>query len=121
MIRLPKLGQIVRKFSRSVKIIRPMGAYDEHGRWQSHGEQSALITAHIQTATDKELVNIDEGRRARGGIIVFTIDELRVANVETGEQPDIIPWQGSTFEVQSVENWNEVAGFYRATATRMGQ
>jgi hypothetical protein len=116
------LDRVVPAFSGCVTIERPRaGAYDANGRWQDHGLDTLEIPGVVQTMGDKDLMNVDEGRRIKGGIKVYTVEPLRTASVDGSVQPDVIVWHGSKFQVENVVDWSEQAGYYRSTAIRMGQ
>lgn len=104
-----------------VSVRRPgVGTY-EHGRWIAQEQKELKIRASIQTAGDKDLQDVDEGRRVNGGIKVYTKTLLQTASVDGKQQPDIIDWHGESYLVEKVFDWNEAGGYYKALATRMGQ
>ena len=97
------------------------GAHDEHGRWQEQDDEEFTIKAVVQPARGHELVRIEEGRRTRGAIKVYTTAELRTASVEEQTQPDRIVWAGVEYEVEYVDDWDEAGGYYKAVALKVGQ
>ena len=97
------------------------GAWDEHGRWEDQDYKEFTIKAVVQPARGQELVRVEEGRRTRGAIKVYSPVKLQTASVETETQPDRIMWSGDTYEVEYVDNWSEVGGYYKVVALKVGQ
>jgi len=106
----------------AVVIKRPRaGTYDQHGRWQEQQKDELTVTASVQPASAKDLEDVDEGRRTKENIKVYTQTLLKTASVSDIRQPDIIEWEGIEYEVHSVTNWGEVGGYYKALASKVGQ
>lgn len=122
LLKLSGIRSVVPMFSDLVEVSRPAsGTYDEHGRWQEGPSNEFEICASVQTATDKDLQKLPEGRRLRGGIRVYTTSELLTASVDEKRQPDVLTWDGAQWQVEQIDDWFEVAGYYKVIATRMGQ
>lgn len=106
-------------YSHVVKIRRRgQGAYED-GRWVAQDDTTLEIKASVQTAIDKELEDVDEGRRVNGGIKIYTDTKLQTASVDEKTQPDIVEWKGNDFLVEKVSDWNQDGGYYKVIATRM--
>jgi len=97
------------------------GTYDAHGRWQEQRKDELTITASVQPATAKDLEDVEEGRRTRENIKLFTQTELRTADVDGRWQPDVVEFEDVDYEVHSVTNWGDVGGYYKAIASKVGQ
>lgn len=119
---LSGIEMVVPSYSKSVTVLRkPEGTYDEHGRWQQQEPQSFPIQGSVQIAKPEDLVDVEEGRRTGGAIKVYTDRELRTASVEDGTQPDIIQWNNKRYLVEQVSNWDELGGYFKVIALKMGQ
>lgn len=77
------------------------------------------IEALIVPIDIKELQRLPEGERSIGTIRIFSLEELRLANVATGTIADRITYRGVQYEVECVEPWDEIAGFWRASARKV--
>jgi hypothetical protein len=100
----------------SVKVYRkPSGAYDEQGRWMERPAEEIEIRAVVQPARPHELVRVDEGRRTKGAIKIYSVEPLHTASEKEQKQPDRILWHGMTYEVEFTEDWSE-GGYYKAVA-----
>jgi hypothetical protein len=120
--RLRGIERVIPSFASDVSILRyPKGGYDEHGREKAQEPEEVTIRGVVQTATDEDLVKVDEGRRTRGGIRIFTPTLLRTASVKEQIQPDVVLWEGLKWQVERIDNWSEYGFHYKAVATRMGQ
>lgn len=120
--RLRSIERVVPNFSEDVTLIRvPKGGYDSKGRWKAQDPETKTIKASVHPASDEDLVKVDEGRRTRGGIKIYTDVLLQTASVGDQHQPDIIEWQGNQFQVETIDNWSGYGFYYKALATKMGQ
>lgn len=116
------MARAIESVSALIRIERRLpGAYDPDGRWRDAGVEELRIRGSLQNMTDLELKNMDEGRRLRGGVKVYTRTRLYAGSVQEATQPDIILHAGARYEVQTVDDWSEAAGYYKATAIRIDQ
>lgn len=97
---------------------RGKGAY-ENGRWIAQDDEELKFKASVQTAIDKDLEDVDEGRRVNGGIKIYTSTKLQAACVKDKLQPDIIEWGGNSFLVEKVSDWSKDGGYYKVIASRV--
>ena len=97
------------------------GAYDEHGKWQEQDYEEFTVKAVVQPARGHELVRVEEGRRTRGAIKLYSLTELRTASVETQTQPDRVVWLDKVYEVEYIDDWNEAGGYFKVIALEVGQ
>jgi len=106
----------------AIVVRRPLsGAYDDHGRWQTRQSVDLAISASVQPATPKDLEDVDEDRRTRENIRLYTQTELLTASVSESQQPDVVVWEDVDYEVHSVTNWGEVGNYYKVLAVKVGQ
>ena len=122
MIRLSGIEGVVPGFAHDVEIERPeSGYYDENGEWIKAPSELITIRASVQTTKDKDLVDVDEGRRVKGSIKLYSCEELKTASVDGRTQPDIVHWNGDRYQIEKVENWSFYGDYYKAIAVRMDQ
>jgi hypothetical protein len=98
-------------------VTRNAGAsYDANG-WLVAGTTSTLtITACVQPLAGREVQRLPEGKRNREARAVFTPTPLSAGP----NLPDQIQIDGSTWEVDSVQDWEALGGFCRAVVLKMG-
>lgn len=77
-----------------------------------------VIDASIQPVSGEDMITAPEGRRIQDMIKVYTSIELKQAEEGTGQQPDIIVWQGYGYEVTSIDvRQMDVIPHYKIFAT----
>jgi hypothetical protein len=105
----------------------PSGYYDEKGRWKERERfPDVEFMASVQPLRPNELVDLPENRRTRAAIKLYTETLLKTVSVDEKVQPDIvIPQSGQfknvEFQVDSVIDWSDLGGYYKALATKLGQ
>jgi hypothetical protein len=99
----------------------PGGTYDESGRWQAYDTYQFRVRAVVQPVKPEELEHLEEGRRTKGAIKIFCIEELKTADVEDQTQPDQVVWKDEEYQVEEVKNWSDYGGYYQAIAIKKGQ
>jgi len=105
------------KTSSPYTLIRAsVGGYDEHGRYQEPVPTQSTIQAHIQPANGIEINDLPEGRRGRDTIKIYADDELRTIDQINKTQPDLIIYNGKTYQIDRVWFRNV---HYKALATRV--
>lgn len=77
------------------------------------------IDASVQPVSQEQLQRLPEGMRTQEVQNLFTSTELN-AKTEDSE-PDTIFIDGSDWEVQAVESWASLGGYYRAVVARVGR
>lgn len=112
------LAGVIRRLGTQVTVTRTVAGTYVKGVHQPGESSSFGITASVQPASGRDLLRLEEGQRTRETITVFTPDDLRTTDEATGTPADRIEWQGSTYEVQVVENWTP-GRFRKALAQRV--
>lgn len=64
-----------------------------------------------------QLMRLPEGLRSTDAIEVFSVAPLRVD--APGQRPDVIAYNGHTWQVDVVDDWGGAGGFYHALATKV--
>jgi hypothetical protein len=77
------------------------------------------ITAVVHPLTGKELARLPEGMRTKELKVVITATELKTQG--SSQEPDSIVIGSDTFEVQTVEAWQETGGYYKAVVAKVGR
>lgn len=95
-------------FQVELEIERRTETVDEAGRGHMQASRSAII-ACIQPLTPDELERLPEADRDRESLAVWSASLLQ--GTGPNHAPDLIIWQGKTYEVTGVEKW---PGWWRA-------
>ena len=112
-------------FRQSHTLYRAQAGSYVDGTWVTPGFDSIAITASIQPATGKDLVNVEEGRRQGGVFAVYTDTALQITRQATvaadpGTVADQLEIGGIRYEAVHVEPWqNNVIPHYRALFARI--
>lgn len=94
------------------------GSYVE-GLFVPGTRSTITIQASIQPVSGEDMITAPEGRRTQDMIKVYTSTELKQADEGTGQQPDIVVWQGFGYEVTSMDvRLMDVIPHYKIFATR---
>lgn len=116
------LWSTIKKLAKPLEVKRTAtGAYDERGRWQEGEVTTPTIQAVVQPTKPSDLESLPENRRSLKSISIWSEKPLQPLNKETGQQPDIVTYQGETFEVAHFIDWCEIGGYYKAIALRVEQ
>lgn len=67
----------------------------------------------------KFVERLPEGLRTREAIRVYTTTQLQSADDPGGAPPDLIDWQGKTYEVQIIEDWTAHGGAFKVLALKV--
>ena len=103
-------------FTRTRRSHQPL---DSAGREQPRTNATATLVGSIQPLKGDDLERLPEGTRAADYVVVFSEAELTTANGGEGLDADLISYRGEQYEVESVEPWSVVGGYYRAVARKV--
>lgn len=92
------------------------GSYDAEGGFVPASMSVVQIQAVVAPLDGRELQRLPEGLRTRELRQVFTVAALRVA--APGQRPDVISIEGSTWQVEKLEDWVANGNFYRAIVSK---
>lgn len=98
----------------SITLARPGAAsYDANGVATVAGGTSSTVLAHVERpARGGDLQHLPEGDRTSRTCSVWCSTELRHRDLITLED-------GEQYELQAVEPWDKVAGFWRAVGLKV--
>lgn len=74
------------------------------------------VVASVQPLTGRELMRLPEGERTRERMVVFTADALHTQSDDHAGDEIII--DGDVWEVERVENWSTLGGYWRSFVVR---
>lgn len=75
------------------------------GRTQPPTTTTVSALASVQPTSGRDLQRLPEGKIARDLISVWTLEPLQLGDIGQGILPDLILYQGSTYEVEHHEPW----------------
>ena len=79
----------------------------------------STVLASIQPVTGEDMITAPEGRRIQDMVKIYTATPLTQSEEATGQQPDIVVWQGYGYEVTSIDvRQAGVIPHYKIIATR---
>lgn len=83
------------------------------------GATSTLsIVAAVVPATGRDLERLPEARRSVETRAVFTATALKIGAQAAPYESDLVSIEGDSWEVQHLETWPGLAGYYRAIVQR---
>jgi len=85
------------------------------GRDRKGAETVVSIRASVQPASGSTLDRLPEGMRQREVREVYSATQLRTQG--PGRLPDLIVIDGNDYEVESVDDWSQLAGYWKAIVT----
>lgn len=77
----------------------------------------SISAAIVPLLGGPQLLRLPEGKRSIDAIEVFTATALQVEAPD--QEPDVISYQGRSWQVDVVDDWSGAGAFYRALATRV--
>ncbi len=116
------LARAINRQSRKVELFTESKSdYDAKGRFIEPTSEPIFIMACVQPLKPNEIRDLPENRRSEEWIKLYSTYELCGVSVKDKRQPDKIKDKGRLYEIQTVTDWDDVAGYYKATAVRQGQ
>lgn len=80
------------------------------GRTQPPVTATVSAKASVQPTSGKDLQRLPEGKNTQDLISIWTLTELLLGDVGAGILPDLVLYNGSTYEVEHVEPWTNHLG-----------
>ena len=90
----------------------------DHGRAIDPVVSTFTIQALIQPAGLNEVIRLPEGERSRKTIAIYTPTPLHHARANDAPS-DRIAYGDELFEVSSIDEWDVIAGYIKALATKV--
>lgn len=105
-----------------ITVLRSLpGTYDQDGKWAEQDPQSIPLMVNVQEAGGSDLELLPEGYKSKRVILIFAEDELKAVSKKDKTKADLILWDGDTFQVEKLKNWQHITGHYEALAVRLDQ
>ena len=103
-----------------VTVVRLLPAQLVNGRKQKRGEEKRFkITMSVQPMTQRELQLLPEGERVQGAVKGYTEFRLMTAQQSECREPDRFEYLGVRYQVMRVDDWSDVANYFRVLGTRV--
>lgn len=97
---------------------RPAAGHVE-GRRAPPVPESLQVKASVQPLSGRELERLPEGLQNREVRVIFTSVELLAGGGDDGYEPDLVAIDGSTWQVEKTEAWDQLGGLYRSYIARV--
>lgn len=97
--------------------IRPKGFYSS-GVFVPTTPEESFCRGNIQPASQEDIERLPEGARSDGAVTVFTLADLKTAEVSPTKVADRIRHDDTLYEVSSVSHW---PSNNRVVCTKVGQ
>lgn len=79
-------------------------------------------TGSVQVLSPRELQILPEATRSKETRKLYAECELKTGSIETnGKEPDHVVFNGTEYEVQSVADWSQQAGYFKYLLMKVGQ
>ena len=75
------------------------------GRTQPPVTATVSAKASVQPTSGRDLQRLPEGRNTQDLISVWTLEPLQLGDIGQGILPDLVLYNGSTYELEHVEPW----------------
>ena len=109
-------------FKKAFKLTRRTATAFNKGRAVKGSTTITDEEGSIQAVNQEELLQLPEGKRNRGAIVIYTEPSLPLLslNEETNTPADIIEFSGQLYEVQIADDWTYLSiGHNKSIATRV--
>lgn len=117
---LHDLGDTVLACSLDLEVTRFLPTPVIAGRKQGEPRCEVFhIQASVQPTKTKDLQLLPEGQRSEGAIDIFSTERLFTARLSETRTADNVLYNGVRYEVQVVEDWFDLGGYFRSMATRL--
>lgn len=118
---LADLSDVVAEFAAPRTVTRASSAssYDANGRPVAGGTTTITVNASVQPTSGRDLQLLPEGERTKESLTFFATSELRTSDPETGTPADRVAYGSKNYEIQSVQDWSELAGYWRAVGMKV--
>lgn len=116
-MRLQGLAAVIQRFANEqITISRPgASTYDANGVANTASSTTSTTAAHVERpASNRDLLHLPEGDRVRRSCSVWSVVELRHRDLITLAD-------GEVYELQSVEPWDQLAGFWKGLGLKVQQ
>lgn len=115
-----EMAEAVEDCSFTVDVTRFGEPLVAKGRKVAEGETENLrITAMIAPMSQAELRRFPEGSKVEGSVLIISTTQLRTVQTSEFETADHVLYNGITYQIQSVNDWNDLGGFYEMMGERL--
>jgi hypothetical protein len=108
-------------FRKPFSVLRtPPGHYDDAGNWVEGSAETLTISMSIQPLRIEEMDALPEGRRNSRAVKIYSGVELLPAEQTTGQNADLVTWQGKPWEVIGCDSYQMgVISHYKSLAVEV--
>jgi len=107
------------------KITRALSSAVVEGRAQKPTTFTFIAQLSVQPMSgaeaQRELQRLPEGQRTNGMVKAYGITELKTVDTSECRVPDRFKHGGIEYQISGVDNWHELGGYFKYTATQVGR
>jgi hypothetical protein len=92
--------------------------YGDDGRLQDPTTSTFDVVASVQPVNGRELQRLPEGLRTSEVRKLYTATQLKTQGA--AQDPDLIQIDGDSWEVQTVERWDILGGYWKVLVSKVG-
>lgn len=92
-----------------------------NGRRKEATDDTFMASGSFQPVRQKRLNLAAEGTRNEGDAKFYTDCELQTQDLNECNVADNVLYKGVRYRVDSIDDWEETANYFKVTLTRMGQ
>lgn len=81
--------------------------------------ETFTIQATVQPLDARELQRLPEGQRTEGAVKLWAVEKLHTAETSLCRVADRFEYREVDYQVDSIEDWFDLGGYYKMTATRL--
>lgn len=113
-------SDVIRECGIWISVLRAQAPDMVNGRVQAAPKEKTIRRkASVQPMPTRELQQLPEGARNKGAVVMFIDVPLLTVETSTCRVPDRFEYRGATYQVYSVDEWEDLAGYYRASCVRV--
>lgn len=100
-------------------VTRALASVRVKGRSSEPQTTTFITDLSVQPMKQAELMRLPEGLRNRGAVKVYGVVELKTVDTSECKLPDRFEHRGLNYEINMVEDWSELGGYWKFFATRV--
>lgn len=102
-----------------VTVTRYLKGARVKGRSEAPIPTTFTANLSVQPLNQKELQRLPEGDRAQGRVKAYGVDELKTIGTSECRVADEFEYKGIHYQIDRVDDWEDLGGYYRYEAMRI--
>lgn len=119
---LSDFSHCIEEIGQEITVVRSVPTeFDGPRATRRETETTFKIVASFQPMSQRQLDRLPEGMRNKGACEVFSPVEIHTVETSENRVPDRLIVNGISYQVDLVDDWSTIAGYWRATVTKLGR